>query len=168
MKYMQMVAIVFIMFFVGCSSNRECNNIPYWKGDSVAVFKDKALSSMLWIWPPPYDDNLECCFEKSQVFKRFDDDDFQVLLRCLDNPEIRRPVQDERLGRYLYVSFLDGTRYLIDFRFNHEKRSVILINGQSQILYQLIGEKEVCSSFKPLDPRMNLYGEVNDPNVVMQ
>jgi hypothetical protein len=98
----------------------------------------------------------------------FVDEDFEVLLNCLEYPEMRQPVQEERLGRYLYLSFLDGTQYVIDFRFNHEKRCVILINGQSQILYELIGEKEVCSSFKPLDPRMNLYGEVNDPNVVMQ
>jgi hypothetical protein len=167
MKYTPTVVIVFVLFCVGCS-HKECNTIPYWKGDSVEAFKNKTMSSMLWIWPPPYDDNMECRFEKSQVFKRFDDEDFEVLLNCLEYPEMRQPVQEERLGRYLYLSFLDGTQYVIDFRFNHEKRCVILINGQSQILYELIGEKEVCSSFKPLDPRMNLYGEVNDPNVVMQ
>ncbi len=73
MKYTPTVVIVFVLFCVGCS-HKECNTIPYWKGDSVEAFKNKTMSSMLWIWPPPYDDNMECRFEKSQVFKRFDDE----------------------------------------------------------------------------------------------
>jgi hypothetical protein len=164
MKFTISIILSFILLFSGCGS-KTCNEIPYWDGRSVKDFEGKTLESMLWLWLPAYEDGVGYCIERSTVFKRFDEDDYEILLRCLENPEIRRPMQEERLGRYLYLSFLDGSRYIIDFRFTHENESVILLNGQSKILYKLLGEKEPSPTFEPTDPRMDLYGEVNDPNM---
>lgn len=167
MRYVSLLISIIILMLTGCSSN-QCNKIPYWDGKSIKDFEGKTMASMLWLWPPPYQEDVGYCLERSRVFKRFDDVDFKILLSCLKNPEIKRPVQEERLGRYLYLSFLDGTRYIIDFRFFHQKQYVILPNGQSKILYKLLGEKEPCPTFESADPRMDFYGEVNDPNLVMQ
>ena len=126
------------------------------------------MASMLWLWPPPYQEGVGYCLKRSRVFKRFDEADFKVLLGCLENPDIKQLLSEQRLGRYLYLSFLDGTQYIVDFRFSRQKEVVILLNGQSKTLYDLLGEKEPCPTFEPADPRMDLYGEVTDPNIIMQ
>lgn len=158
--------VLFISLICGCSS-RRCTDIPYWDGKSIKEFEGKTMASMLWLWLPPYQDGVGYCLERSRVFKRFDEADFNVLLHCLENPEIRRPIEEERLGRYLYVSFLDGTRYIIDFRFSHQEQFVILLNGQSKILYNLLGEKEPCSTFE-LDSNTDKYGRSKGPDFIMK
>jgi len=167
MKFLSLLSLIVVFFLTGCIS-KTCNEIPYWDGKSINDFEGKTMASMLWLWPPPYQDGAGYCLERSRVFKRFDEADYKILLSCLENPEIKRPVEEGRLGRYLYLSFLDGTRYIIDFRFFHQKQYVVLPNGQSRILYKLLGEKEACPTFEPTDPKMDLFGEVNDPNIILR
>ncbi|HOM75230.1 MAG TPA: hypothetical protein P5175_03675 [Anaerohalosphaeraceae bacterium] len=167
MKCAMLVILSVTSLFAGCRSNK-CNEIPFWDGKSIKDFEGKTMTSMLWLLPPPYQDGVGYCLEKSRVFKRFDEADFKVLLSCLENPEIRKPVQEERLGRYLYLSFLDGTRYIIDFKDSYpfpEKSgeyTIILPNGRSKILYNLLMEKEPCPTFE-LDPNMDKYGRAKTP-----
>jgi hypothetical protein len=166
MKAMFLVTAMLLSLFSGCSN--ECKEIPYWDGSSAQIFEERTMESMLWLWLPPYEDDAGYCIEKSTVFKRYDDADFEILLSCLKNPEVKYALPEQRLGRYLYVSFLDGSRYIVDFKFSHENESVITLNGQSKILYRLLGDKEPVSTFKPSDPRMDKYGRITDPNIIMQ
>jgi len=171
MRYILLVVLMIVSILSGCRS-KTCNDIPYWDGKSIKEFEGKTMTSMLWILPTPYHGNVECPFEKSQVFKRFDGEDFKILLSCLKNPEIKQPAQEERLGRYLYLSFLDGTRYIIDFRDSYPfsengEYTIILPNGRSKILYKLLMEKEPCPEFE-LNPNMDKYGRARDANLIMK
>lgn len=163
MKYFSLIVLILTFILTGCNNSEQCNQIPYWNGQSIEDFEGKTMTSMLWLWPYPYQDDLGFCIEKSRIFKRFDEEDFKVLLSCLGSPEIKQPVQEGRLGRYLYLSFLDGSRYIIDFKDSYPfpekdgEYTIILPNGRSRILYELLIEKEPCSTFE-LDPNMDKYG----------
>jgi len=161
MKIAVSILVLIVIAFSGCNRGKS-DEIPFWDGQSIKNFEGKTMTSMLWLWPPAYEEGRGIRLDKSRVFKRFDEADFRVLLSCLENPEIRTPVREERLGRYLYVSFLDGTRYIIDFRDSYpfpEKGdyTVILPNGRSKTLYNLLMEKEPCPEFE-LSPNMDKYG----------
>jgi len=145
----------------GCNT-KQSSNIPYWDGQSIEEFQGKTMTSMVWLKSGK--GSKDRSVENMEVFKRFDGADFEVLLSCLENPEIKRPAEEGRLGEYLYLSFIDGTRYIIDFRFWHDKQYVILPNGQSKILYKLFGERESCPAFEPIIPGMDLYGRAAEPN----
>jgi len=171
MRCTPMCIVLSILLMTGCSRNL-CNKIPSWDGQSIKDFEGKTMTSMLWLWPPPHQDGAEYCLEQSNVFKRFDETDFKVLLSCLDNPEVKQPVKQGWLGRYLYLSFLDGSHYLINFRDSYPfpekngKYTVILPNGRSQRLYKLLMEKEPSPEFE-MPPAMDKYGRA-DPNIIMQ
>lgn len=170
MKYISLLSLLLLMVLVGCGP-KQPSKITFWDGKSVGEFQGKTMTSMVWLKTGK--GSADHSIENMQVFKRFDGADFKMLLSCLENPELKHPPHEERLGQYLYLSFLDGTRYIIDFRDSFPFASdgdytIILPNGQSRKLYNILMEKEPCPAFEPLDPRMDKYGRVNDPNGLMQ
>lgn len=126
------------------------------------------MASMLWIRPIAGRE-LEGTFPANyQVYKRFDDKDFGAFLECLKNPEKPRPsvakdASDIGLTSMLYLSFLDGSSYIVFFSLEDE--TAILQNGYSQKLFSLFTAKEQGSGYAPeKDPTVPL----KEPGAMMQ
>ncbi len=145
MKNMMVAACASFLVLCGCHC-QTMNHYPIcWDGQSVDQFEGKTLEAMLWLRPilnREYEENFPGNY---QVYKRFDDSDYQILLECLKNPEVSSTVKDTSWGDYLYLSFLDGTHYVIGFSIR--SKAVILPNGYSERLYSLLTEKQVCSTY---------------------
>jgi len=158
----------------GCASNNQQDTvywdikktIKYWDGKSVEQFEGKTMESMLWL-RPKFNSQKGDFPTQHQIYKRFDDSDYQILLECLKNPDKPRPSfvkGSSDLTSTLYLSFLDGSRYIIFFRLQYE--TAILQNGYSRRLYELLNEKQPSSAYDPdKDPMVPLK---NANNMMMQ
>ncbi|MGH2272445.1 hypothetical protein ACQ9LF_11645, partial [Anaerohalosphaeraceae bacterium U12dextr] len=86
MKNMMVAACASFLLLCGCHG-QTMNHYPIcWDGQSVDQFEGKTLEAMLWIRPilnREYEENFPGNY---QVYKRFDDSDYQILLECLKNP----------------------------------------------------------------------------------
>ena len=160
MRNALMLVLVTLLFSSGCKDRSQLP--PCWVGESTKDFEGKTMVAMVWIRPTPGG----CPFAKNinsayQVYKRFDGVDYKTLLNCMKSPEKPRPVQNV-YEEFLYLSFLDGTRYIVDIDLRHESQYALLRNGGSKILYKLLMEKEPCPAY---DPQMDtpLAGP-KDPN----
>jgi hypothetical protein len=154
MKNVVMLSLIVLVFLGGCGS--KCKSIPYWDGKSTKDFEGKTMTSMVWLYP--HQDNIE----RWEVYKRFDGADFKVLLSCMKNPGKKWPLREDVTDECLYLSFLDGTRYIVGFRCDTCNSYILLRNGASKILYKLLIEKEPCPAFdSKKDP---MIGHPVDPN----
>lgn len=158
MKYIKVLAVI-TLFLCGCKEKSQLP--PCWDGKSVKDFKGKTMVSMVWIRPisgaaGPFSGNINSAF---QVYKRFDGKDFKILLTFMESPEL--PTTRSTGGEYLYISFLDGSRWIVDFDIWKEKQYALLRNGQSKALYKLLTEKDITSEYDPMrDPMAHPF----DPN----
>jgi hypothetical protein len=118
--------------------------IKYWDGKSVEQFEGKAMESMLWL-RPKFNSQKGDFPTQHQIYKRFDDSDYMILLECLVNPEKPSVVTGVSWSEFLYISFLDGTNYVIGFSIR--SKTIILPNGYSERLYSLLTEKEASSAY---------------------
>lgn len=139
-----LAASMLLASMTGCKSKEV--RIVWWDGQSITVknFEGKSLAAMLWI-RPIFNRELERLPGNCQVYKRFDEKDYQALLEYLSNPEKPSVVRGVPWNQYLYLSFLDGSSYLIGFQIGHE--TVILPNGYSKKLYTLLTEKEISPAY---------------------
>lgn len=105
------------------------------------------MVAMVWIRPTPGGSPLAKDINSAyQVYKRFDGADYKILLSCMESPEL--PTRRGTYGQqFLYISFLDGSRWIVDFDLWDEKGYVLLRNGQSKILYKLLTEKAPCPAY---------------------
>jgi hypothetical protein len=154
----------------GCQENKtssvywdENKTVKYWDGQSTKDFEGKSMEAMLWLRPILNREFEEYFPSNYQVYKRFDDSDYQILLDCLKNPDKPRPSfvkGSSDLTSTLYLSFLDGSRYIIFFRLQYE--TAILQNGYSRRLYKLLNEKQDSSAYDPeKDPMVPLKNANN-------
>ncbi len=155
----------------GCDINNQQDavywdikkTIKYWDGQSIKDFEGKSMEAMLWLRPILNREFEEYFPSNYQVYKRFDDSDYQILLDCLKNPDKPRPSfvkGSSDLTSTLYLSFLDGSRYIIFFRLQYE--TAILQNGYSRRLYKLLNEKQDSSAYDPeKDPMVPLKNANN-------
>lgn len=139
MRYVKIFALV-ILLWGGCRGKSLLP--PCWLGESTNEFEGKTMIAMVWLRPKG--DKME----QWEVYKRFDECDFQVLLDCLKEPEVSWPLRRDLTEECLYLSFLDGTRYLVTFRLEICNGYVLLPHGASKRLYALLMEKGTCSSTK--------------------
>lgn len=131
--------------------------IKYWDGVSVSEFEGKTMAAMLWLRP-------KICKEGGnfpanyQIYKRFDDDDYKIFWDCLRTPDKPRPPFAKGttgLTSELYLSFLDGSCYIVYFSLEHE--TAIFPNGYSKKIYNLFMEKPVSSAYDPQkDPTLEI------------
>lgn len=145
MRYM-IIAILVVLFQCGC---KDKSQLPFcWKGESRKDFQGKTMVSMVWIRPTPGGNPLSKDINAAyQVYKQFDGDDFKILLHCMKSPEL--PATRSTGSEFLYISFLDGSRWIVDFDLWKEKQYVLLRNGQSKVLYKLLIEKAPCPTYDP-------------------
>ncbi len=160
MRYVKIFAIV-ILFCGGC---KEKSQLPScWLGKSTKEFDGKTMVSMVWIRPTPGGNPLSKDINSAyQVYKRFDGADYKILLNCMSHPERSMSAQNI-YEEFLYLSFLDGTRYIVDFGIRDENQSILIRNGSSKILYKLLVEKEPCPAY---NPRMDAQTDLKDPNEI--
>lgn len=120
--------------------------IKYWRGESVNEFEGKQMAAMLWL-RPRISPNQGDFPAKHQIYKRFDDNDYKLFLEILKNPE--NPLQADigAANELLYLSFLDGSQYVVCFTFSQE--SIQVENGYSERLYDLFTRKTVSSVYEP-------------------
>ncbi len=141
-----MATSILTVFFVfsGCKKYEESRPLC-WDGKSINEFRDKTLTAMLWLRPSM---NQQKFPANQQIYKQFDSNDYKLLLQCIEKPEhpssrIKSPAG---FNEILYLSFLDGTRYIIFF--DIEKDVVSLQNGYSNKLYSLLSEKEISPEYR--------------------
>lgn len=139
-----LVTVMLLVLINGCKT-KEVRPI-WWDGQSVTVkdFEGKSMAAMLWI-RPVFNRELEYLPANCQVYKRFNEEDYRLLLEYLNNPEKPSLVRGVPWNQYLYLSFLDGSDYLIGFYIDHE--TVILPNGYTPKLYTLFTEREISPAY---------------------
>ncbi|MEJ5260845.1 MAG: hypothetical protein WHS88_11725 [Anaerohalosphaeraceae bacterium] len=145
-------AILLFLLANGCFQTSslywdKAKTIKCWDGKSVQEFEGKPMAAMLWLRPKATQEtgNFPA---NHQIYKRFDDTDFQIFLDCLKNPDAPRPFYTKGftgLTSILYLSFLDGSRYIIFFTL--ERDTVVLPNGFSRRLFILFTQKETASTY---------------------
>jgi hypothetical protein len=160
--------MVFLLFLIsgGCLEKNvkkesvywdKKKTIKYWNGESVNEFEGKTMAAMLWLRPKISQEPGDFP-AKHQIYKRFDDDDYKIFWDCLKNPDKSRPSYVKGISGLtstLYLSFLDGSRYIVFFSLEHE--TSILPNGFSKKIYTLFIEKEESSAYDPQkDPTLEI------------
>jgi hypothetical protein len=155
----RIVLIVAISLLIGCNDKDGGNPPIPWNGKDIREFHGKTMVSMLWLRPT----KMENINFKYVIYKRFDNNDFQMLLQFLDSPERPSIVQGEAWNEKLYLSFLDGSHYLINF--NIRDKTIILPNGYSKNLYTLLMGKEISAEY---DPKKDIMAGSIDPNEFMK
>jgi hypothetical protein len=164
MRKTAMGIVVILLILGGCKNKNSAywdseSLIKYWDSESIKETHGKTMAAMLWLRQTTKEGNINFQY---QVYKRFDGNDYKLLLQYLKNPERPSLVHGEAWTEWLYISFLDGTRYVIGF--NIRDKTIILPNGYSKKLYSLLTEKEPCPAY---DPKKDPIGP-EDPNVFMQ
>lgn len=148
---MRQFALLFSLMILalghGCKQKTD-EQRPIWcDGQTVTadVFASKTMAAMLWIRPSG---NTENKFPADyQVYKRFDDGDYEIFLEYLRSPERQSVVEGVSWNEFLFLSFLDGTNYLIGFSISSE--TVILPNGYSEELYKLFSGRSIATGYDP-------------------
>jgi hypothetical protein len=157
MRYITISALV-VLFLGGCEDKSQLPSC--WVGESIKDFEGKTMVAMVWIRPTPggspFAKNINSAY---QVYKRFDGADYKILLSCMKSPELHSTRTTG--GEFLYISFLDGSQWIVDFDLWNEKQYVLLRNGQSKILYKLLTEKTPCPAY---DPQRDVFAGSKDPN----
>jgi hypothetical protein len=138
------VTSILLVLIIGCKT-KEVRPI-WWDGQSITAenFQGKVLAAMLWI-RPMMNRELEALPGNCQVYKRFEENDYKLFREYIHNPEKPSFIRGVPWNQYLYLSFLDGSSYLIGFQIDHE--TVILPNGYSEKLYTLLTEEEICPTY---------------------
>ena len=156
MKKVIILILGMLIFFNGCKGNDKKRYPILWNGESIKNFQGKTMSSMLWL----RETRIGYEIKDMQVYKRFDGNDFKLLLQCLEGPDKPPSAGVSSFNQILYLSFLDGTSYIIDFKI--WDKTVILSNGYSKKLYALLIQKEVASEY---DERKDPMANPPDPNI---
>lgn len=118
--------------------------IKYWNGQSINEFEGKQMAAMLWL-RPKISENQGDFPAKHQIYKRFDDSDYMLFLEILKNPENPLPMDVGPANEILYLSFLDGSQYVICFTFS--QKYIQVRNGYSERLYDIFTQKIVNSTY---------------------